>query len=84
MWFIVFETLSLEMKMDLMLEVVVCFVALNVWWNAYDLQDLFDGNPSVPSSVCWFLVFGMNGIFQMVLLSCGNGGHGGWIVIRIN
>jgi len=30
MWFIVFETLSLEMKMDLMLEVVVCFVALNV------------------------------------------------------
>ncbi len=30
MWFIVFETLSLEIKMDLMLEVVVCFVALNV------------------------------------------------------
>jgi len=86
MWFIVFEALSLEMKMDSIFEVVVCFVGLNVWWNAYDLQDLFDGNPSVPSSVCWFLVFGMHGILhvQIVLLSCVNGGHGGWIVTRIN
>jgi hypothetical protein len=84
MWFIVFETLSLEMKMDLMFEMVVCFVVLNVWWNAYDLQDLFNGNPSAQSSVCWFLVFGMHGILQMVLLSCGNGAHGGWIVTRIN
>jgi hypothetical protein len=30
MWFIVFEALSLEMKMDLIFEVVVCFVGLNV------------------------------------------------------
>lgn len=30
MWFIFFEVLSLEMKMNLMFEVVVCFVGLNV------------------------------------------------------
>ncbi len=30
MWFIVCEALSLEMKVGLMFEVVVCFVALNV------------------------------------------------------
>jgi hypothetical protein len=30
MWFIVFEVLSLEMKMDLMFEVAVFFVVLNV------------------------------------------------------
>jgi hypothetical protein len=53
------------------------FCCVDVLWNAYDLQDLFDGNPSVQSSICWFLVFGMHGILQMVLLSCGNGGHGG-------